>query len=32
MNNDKNDEWILKIIWLALFGNKETNKGSENNE
>ena len=26
MNNDKNDEWILKIIWLALFGEKEINK------
>ena len=29
MNNDKNDEWILKIVWLALFGEKETNKGSD---
>ena len=28
MNNDKNNEWILKILWLALFGKKETNKGS----
>ena len=32
MNNDKSDEWILKILWLALFGEKETNKGSESNE
>lgn len=29
MNNDKNDEWILKIVWLSLFGEKETNKGSD---
>ena len=31
MNINKNDEfWILKILWLALFGEKETNKGSDN--
>ena len=29
MNNDKNDEWILKILWLALFGKNEINKGSD---
>lgn len=29
MNNNKNDEWILKILWLALFGKNETNKGSD---
>lgn len=28
MNNDKNDEWILKILWLALFG-KDKIKGSD---
>jgi hypothetical protein len=32
MNNNKNDEWILKILWLALFGKNETNKGNESNE
>ncbi len=32
MNNYKNDEWILKILWFALFGKNETNKGSESNE
>ena len=26
MNMNKNDEsWILKILWLALFGEKEIN-------
>lgn len=30
MNINKNDEsWILKILWLALFGKNETNKGSD---
>ena len=23
------DSWILKILWLALFGKNETNKGSD---
>lgn len=31
MNNNKNDEWILKILWLALFG-KDKMKKEENNE
>jgi hypothetical protein len=27
MNEDKDDDyWILKIIWLALFGDKEMEK------
>ena len=27
MNKDKDDNsWILKIIWLALFGDKEIDK------
>ena len=32
MNEDKDDNsWVLKIIWLALFGDKEIseNKGEE---
>lgn len=29
MDNNKNDEWILKILWLALFGKNETNKGDD---